>query len=64
MPRIPLIEDLVMDPVPAGSALMVEFDPSSQWYAASMTIAGGWLKTGGTVTYSVNGLPPDSVRSN
>ena len=63
MPRIPLIEDLMMDPVPAGSALMVEFDPSSQWYAASMTIAGGWLKTGGTVTYSVNGPPPDSVRA-
>jgi len=61
--RIPLIEDLMMDPLPAGSALMVEFDPTSLWYAASMTIAAGWLKTGGIVTYSVNGQTPDSVRA-
>jgi KaiC/GvpD/RAD55 family RecA-like ATPase len=52
-----------MDPIPAGSALMVEFDPTSQWYAASITIAVGWLKTGGTVTYSVNGQTPDSLRA-
>ena len=61
--RIPLIQDLMMDPVPAGSALMVEFDPTSLWYAASMTIAAGWLKTGGIVTYSVNGQTPDSIRA-
>ena len=61
--RIPLIEDLMMDPVPAGSVLMVEFDPTSLWYAASVTIAAGWLKTGGIVTYSVNGQTPDSIRA-
>jgi len=53
---------MMTDPVPAGSALMVEFDPASQWYAASMTITAGWLKTGGAVTYLVNAQPPDSVR--
>jgi KaiC/GvpD/RAD55 family RecA-like ATPase len=63
MPRISLIEDLMIDPVLAGSVLMVEFDPTSHWYAASITIAAGWLKTGGTVTYSVNGQPPDAVRA-
>ena len=63
MTRIPLIEDLMMDPVPAGSVLMVEFDPTSLWYAASVTIAAGWLKTGGIVTYSVNGQTPDSIRA-
>ena len=61
--RIPLIDELTVDPVPVGSALMVEFDPTSQWYAASMAIAAGWLRTGGTVTYSVNAQPPDSVRT-
>ena len=61
--RIPIIDELTLEPLPAGSVLMVEFDPASQWYAASMTIAAGWLKTGGTVTYSVNGQPPDSVRA-
>ena len=63
LPRISLIEDLMMVPIPAGSALMVEFDPTSQWYAVSMTIAAGWLKTDGTVTYSVNEQSPDSVRA-
>jgi KaiC/GvpD/RAD55 family RecA-like ATPase len=53
----------MVDPVPAGSALIVEFDPTSQWYMASMTIAAGWLKTGGTVTYVVDGQFPDSVRA-
>jgi len=53
---------MTTDPVPAGSALMVEFDPASQWYAASMTITAGWLKAGGAVTYSVNAQPPDTVR--
>jgi len=41
---------------------MVEFDPASQWYAASMTITAGWLKAGGAVTYNVNAQPPDSIR--
>jgi KaiC/GvpD/RAD55 family RecA-like ATPase len=61
--RIPLIDELMTDPVPAGSALMVEFDPTSLWYAASVTIAAGWLRSGGAVTYNVNGQPPDSVRA-
>jgi KaiC/GvpD/RAD55 family RecA-like ATPase len=63
VPRIPLIEDLMMDSVPAGSAIMVEFDPTSQWYAASISMGARWLRTGGTVTYSVNGQTPDSVRA-
>lgn len=61
--RIPLIDELIADPVPAGSALMVEFDPTSQWYAASMTIAAGRLQSGGNVTYSDNAQSPDSVRA-
>jgi len=62
MPRIPLIEDLTAGPVQPGSNLLVEFDPSSQWHNASLTIAAGWLRSGGKVSYLAGSHPPDEVR--
>jgi len=62
MPRIPLIEDLTTGPVPPGSNVLVEFDPSSQWHNASITIAAGWLRSGGKVSYLVRAHPPAEVR--
>ncbi len=61
--RIPLIEDLTTGSVPAGSILMVEFDPASQWYAASMSIAAGWLRAGGKIMYNAYTQSPEGVRS-
>lgn len=63
MPRIPLIENLTTGPVPAGSNILVEYDATSQWYNATITIAAGWLRTAGRVWYGAGGQPPDSVRS-
>jgi KaiC/GvpD/RAD55 family RecA-like ATPase len=63
LPKIPLIEDLTKGPIPPGSSILVEFDPSSQWYNASLTIAGGWLRTGGSVSYIAHSQSPDEVRS-
>ncbi len=63
MPRLPLIEDLTKGPLPPGSNILVEFDPASQWYNASFTLAAGWLETGGKTRYSVTTQPPDYVRS-
>lgn len=63
MPRIPLIEDLTTDPVPPGSTILAEFVGASQWYNASLTIAGGWIRTGGKVSYSAFAKPPDVIRS-
>ncbi len=63
MPRIPLIEDLTKGPVPAGSNLLIEFDPASQWYNASLTMLTEWIRTGGRVAYNVSTQPPDNVRS-
>lgn len=63
VPRLPLIEDLTTGPIPAGSQLLVEYDPASQWYNASLTIMAEWLKTGGTGTYHTYARPPDHVRS-
>lgn len=62
MPRIPLIEDLATQPIPAGSVLLVVFDPFSQWYNAIITITAGWLKQGGKVDYSAYTEPPEAVR--
>jgi KaiC/GvpD/RAD55 family RecA-like ATPase len=63
LPRIPLIEDLTNGPIPPGSNLLVEFDPASQWFNASVTIAAGWLRTGGSVSYIVNSQSPEEIRT-
>lgn len=63
MPRIPLIEDLTHEPVPAGSTFLVEFDSASQWYNASYTISAGWLRQGGKVDYWIAAQPPEKMRS-
>jgi KaiC/GvpD/RAD55 family RecA-like ATPase len=62
MPRIPLIEDLTREAVPEGSNLLVEFDPTSQWYSASISIMAGWIRTGGKVAYNVAAQPPEKIR--
>ncbi len=62
VPRIPLIEDLTSESVAPGTFLLVEFDPASQWYNASMSIAAGWLKDGGKVEYTSYAQPPDDIR--
>ena len=63
LPRIPLIEDLTSDPVPNGSNLLVEFEPTSQWYNASISIGAGWIKTGGKLAYNVTAQLPDRIRT-
>jgi len=54
---------LTKGPVPSGSNILVEFDPASEWYSASLTIAGGWLKSGGNVSYITHSQSPDAIRS-
>lgn len=63
LPRIALIEDLLSGPVPPGSNFLVEFDPSSQWYNAVLTITAGWLNTRGKVTYLLSSRAPDDIRA-
>jgi KaiC/GvpD/RAD55 family RecA-like ATPase len=61
--RVSLIEDLLKAPLQPGRSILVEYDPTSAWYQASITIAAGWLRGGGVVTYNVTSQPPDNVRS-
>jgi len=63
LPRIPIIEDLTQAPLPPGSNILVEFDPSSRWYDASLAIAAGWLRTGGNISYIAQSQSPDEIRS-
>jgi KaiC/GvpD/RAD55 family RecA-like ATPase len=63
LPRIPLIEELTTGVIPAGSNIVVEYEPASQWYAASIAITAGWLKQGGTVSYTAEAQSPDSIRN-
>jgi len=61
--RLALIQDLVSEPVPAGSNLLVEYDAASQWYRASLNITKEWLNGGGQVGYNVAAQFPDSLRA-
>jgi KaiC/GvpD/RAD55 family RecA-like ATPase len=63
LPRLPLIEDLTSRPIPAGSNILAEYDPASQWYNASITISAGWLSTGGKVDYDTFSQSPDDIRA-
>jgi KaiC/GvpD/RAD55 family RecA-like ATPase len=63
VPRLPLIEDLTQGPIPPGSQLLAEFDSTSIWFNASLNIAVGWLRTGGSVAYNVGFQPPEDLRS-
>ena len=63
MPRMPIIEDLTKGPIPPGSNILVEFDPASQWINAAITIAAGWGKSGGSISYIADSQPPDDIRS-
>jgi len=61
--RISLIQDLLKSPLQPGKSILVEYDPTSAWYQASISIAAEWLREGGTVTYGVTSQPPENVRS-
>jgi len=61
--RVSLVEDLLNEPLPAGTNILVEYDPTSLWYPASLSIAAEWLRTGGRVTYHVATQSPDNIRS-
>ena len=61
--RLALIEDLLTEPLPAGSNFLVEYDAASQWYRASLNIAREWLRVGGEVGYNVAAQFPDNLRS-
>lgn len=61
--RVALIEDLLKAPLPSGSSLLVEYDPTSSWYQASLSITAEWLRGGGVVSYHIATQPPENIRT-
>ena len=61
--RVALVEDLLKAPLPPGLSLLVEYDPTSAWYQASISIAAEWLRGGGVVSYHIASQPPQNIRS-
>jgi KaiC/GvpD/RAD55 family RecA-like ATPase len=61
--HIALIEDLLRSPLQPGASLLVQYDPTSAWYQASISIAAEWLRSGGVVSYHVAAQPPENIRS-
>lgn len=65
--RIPLIEELPLidssEKIRHDSFLLVEHDPTSCWYHASLSISSGWIGAGGTIVYDVLAQPPDRLSS-
>ena len=57
-----MIEDLTRGSITPGTNILVEFDPASQWYNAAHTIAAGWLRTGGSVSYIAHSQSPNDIR--
>ena len=62
LPKIPLIENLVEGEIPPGSNILVEFDPTSQWFAVSIGIAAEELRRGVGISYNVASQPPEEIR--
>ncbi len=62
MRRIPLIDEMIRGQIPSGSSILVEFDPASPWYNASIAIAAGWVRIGGRASYYVSAQPPERIR--
>jgi KaiC/GvpD/RAD55 family RecA-like ATPase len=63
LPQLPLIGDLTKEPIPPGFNILFEFDPTSEWYYSSITMAAGWLQTGGIVAYNTTLYPPNKIRA-
>ncbi len=57
-----MIEDLTTGPVIPGAQILVEYDPISAWYDASVSITVGWIRTGGVVSHNVAAQPPEQIR--
>jgi KaiC/GvpD/RAD55 family RecA-like ATPase len=59
---LPLLNAIVPEGIEYGTALMVEFEPDSLWYEASLTIAAQALRARAKTAYHTFLRPPDEIR--
>ena len=58
---LPILKTMFPDGIEYGTALMVEFQPDSLWYEASLTIAAQALRAGAKTAYHTFLRPPDEI---
>ncbi len=60
---VPIFDRLIPDGVSSGTMVLVEFDPESQWFAVSRTLAALRLKKGMRIVYGATARPREEVTS-
>lgn len=57
--HIPFLSELIPGGIKAGTILLVEFDPESQWFAVATSMAAKVLQRGGNVAFNALARPPE-----
>ncbi len=58
---IPFLSELIPGGVRAGTILLVEFDPESQWFAVATTMAARILRHEGDIALNAMARPPEDI---
>ncbi len=61
--NIPFLSELIPGGIRAGTILLVEFDPESQWFALATTMAARTLQNGGNVALNAIARPPEDIEN-
>ncbi len=59
--NLPFLSELIPGGIRAGTILLVEFDPESQWFAVATTIAAKVLQHGGNVAFNALARPAEDI---
>ncbi|MGP8070474.1 MAG: RAD55 family ATPase [Candidatus Bathyarchaeia archaeon] len=60
--RIPIISDILKEPIPRGNILVLLYEPSAQWLSLILTIASELLRRSHVVGITTITTPPAQVR--
>jgi KaiC/GvpD/RAD55 family RecA-like ATPase len=61
--RIPFLSELVPGGIKAGTILLVEFDPESQWFAVATSMTAKVIQSGGNVSFQAGARPPEDIEN-